>query len=94
MEERASIWENAFVLRAMKETNVKLVNAISPVEMEANVLVRINASAPKATRETCVQSLSANPAVACTAPVLSPTSASAKKAGTGDTAIKGTEPAV
>jgi len=29
MEERVSIWENAFVLRAMKETNVKLVSSIS-----------------------------------------------------------------
>ncbi|KAL9853833.1 wnt inhibitory factor 1 isoform 2-T2 [Geothlypis trichas] len=94
MEGRVSIWENAFVLQAMRETNVKLVNAINPVEMEANVLVRTNASAPKATRETCVQSLSANPAVACMAPVWSPTNASARKAGMGDTAIKGTEPAV
>lgn len=29
MEERVSTWENAFVLRAMKETNVKLVSSIS-----------------------------------------------------------------
>lgn len=28
MEGRVSIWENAFVLRAMKETNVKLVSSI------------------------------------------------------------------
>lgn len=94
MEERASIWENAFVLQDLKETNVKLVNAISPVEMEVNVPVRINASAPKATKETSVQSLSASPAVGCTGPALNPTSASARKAGTGGTAIKGMEPAV
>lgn len=29
MEARVSIWENAFVLQAMKETNVKLVSSIS-----------------------------------------------------------------
>lgn len=29
MEEHASTWENAFVLQAMKETNVKLVSSIS-----------------------------------------------------------------
>ncbi|KAJ7418884.1 hypothetical protein WISP_57127 [Willisornis vidua] len=88
MEAHVSIWENAFVLRAMRETSVKSVNAISPVEMEANVLVGINANAPKATRETCVQSLSVNLAVACMAPVWSPTNASAKKAGMGDIATK------
>lgn len=94
MEERVSIWENAFVLRDSKETNVNSVNAISPVEMEENVWVRINASAPKATKETFVQSLSASLAADCMGPVLSPTSATARKAGTGGTAIKGTEPAV
>lgn len=72
---------------------MKQANAHSPVEMEVNALVKTNASAPKVTKETSVQSLSANLAAAHMEPATNPTNASVGKAGMGDTAIKGMEPA-
>lgn len=92
MEERAFILENVFVQQVLRGINVKLANVISHVEMEVNVPVKINASAPRATKEIFVQSLSVNLFVDYMAPVLNPIHASVKKAGMEGTAINGMEP--
>lgn len=92
MEGHVFTQENVFVLQDLRGISVKIANAISLVEMEANVLVKINASAPKATKETSVPSRYVNLVVDYMEPVLNPTRASVKKAGMEGTAIKGTEP--
>lgn len=73
---------------------MKLANANSHVEMEVNVLVKINVSAPKVTKEIFVQSLSVNLVVDHMEPVWNLTNVSAKKAGMEDIATKGMEPAL
>ncbi|OXB75730.1 UNVERIFIED_CONTAM: hypothetical protein H355_012654 [Colinus virginianus] len=59
MEGSASPLASASAPLASMASTVTKVNAISPVEMEENVWVRINASAPKATKETSVQNRNA-----------------------------------
>lgn len=85
--------ENVFALQDLRESSVNSASAPNPAETEVNALVKASVSVRKVTKETCALSLSASLAVVPMEPATNPTNASVERAGMGDTAIKGTEPA-